>query len=181
MTTYLALLRAVNVGGKNKLPMPELRAALTEAGLRDVRTYIQSGNIIFATSAADRTAVADLIAAVIRDRFGVESPVVLRTRAELAAALDNVPYPADEGSERSQHILFLADEPTPARVAALDPNRSPGDEFTVVGKDIYLRFGESIARSKLTNAYFDATLGTVSTARNLRTSRVLLEKLGGAE
>src|SRR5688572_9361209 len=127
MTTWLALLRAVNVGGKNKVPMAGLRAALEAAGFERVRTYIQSGNIIFDTPEQDRDKVSRQISDLIEKEFGVTSPAVIVRRDELAAAIAGNPFPADDNP--LGHILFLDAEPTTDRVAALDPDRSPGDQF----------------------------------------------------
>jgi uncharacterized protein (DUF1697 family) len=177
MTAYLALLRAVNVGGKSKLPMKELRDAMQAAGFANVATYIQSGNVLFDAPDADRDALPGRLAALIEREFGVRSPVVLRTRDELAQAIANYPFAGDGTPAKLLHIMFLADLPAPANVAALDPNRSPGDDYVVIGRDVHIRFGAGVAGSKLTNAYFDAKLGTVGTARNLRTANTLLEMI----
>lgn len=174
MTTYLALLRAVNVGGNNKLPMAELRSALEAAGFEQVRTYIQSGNIILDAPEQERGELATRISALILERFGVTTPAVIVARDELAAAIDSFPFTVSAGEEKLLHILFLADEPAPEQIAALDPERSPGDQFRAAGRVVYLRYGSGAGTSKLTNAWFDRQLGTVSTARNLRTCATLL-------
>ena len=174
MTTWLALLRAVNVGGKNKLPMAELRMALDAAGFDNVRTYIQSGNILLDATERDRDALARQITALIEEQFGVASPTVIVTRDELATAIAGYPFPTGTPDDKLAHILFLADEPTADRIAALDPDRSPGDQFQAKGRIVYLRFASGIGTSKLTNVWFDRQLGTVSTARNLRTCTTLL-------
>jgi len=174
MTTYLALLRAVNVGGKSKLPMAELRNALEDAGFERVRTYIQSGNILLDAPDGDRSALSQRISALILEQFGVTSPAVIVTRDELALAVAGYPYPTDTPNDKLAHILFLADEPSAGRVASLDPDRSPGDQFQVEGRVVYLHFASGIGSSKLTNAWFDRQLGTISTARNLKTCRTLL-------
>ena len=174
MTTYLALLRAVNVGGKNKLPMADLRTALEAAGFERVRTYIQSGNIILDTPEQDRDHLSTQIADLIKEQFGVTSPAVLVMRDELAAAIAGYPFQTGDPDEKLAHILFLAGEPSAARIAALDPNRSPGDQFQADGRVVHLRFASGAGNSKLTNVWFDRQLNTVSTARNLKTCRTLL-------
>jgi uncharacterized protein (DUF1697 family) len=174
VTTYLALLRAVNVGGNNKLPMAALRQALEAKGFERVRTYIQSGNIILDAPEQDRNALARQLSELIREQFGVTSPTVIVTRDELADAIDGFPLSMRDAEEKLLHILFLADEPAAEQIAALDPNRSPGDQFQVSGRAVYLRYGSGAGASKLTNAWFDRQLDTVSTARNLRTCTTLL-------
>lgn len=169
MTRYAALLRGVNVGGKNKLPMKDLVAMFESVGCTDVVTYIQSGNVVFDA----KPAVAKTIAATIADRIaqdaGLRVPVVVRSAAELTACVAQSPFVARGVDEDQLHVMFLADAPTKAAVAKLDPRRSPGDELVVVGRDVHLRMPNGVGRTKLTNAYVDATLGTVSTQRNWRT------------
>ena len=124
MTTYLALLRAVNVGGNNKLPMTELRSALEAAGFERVRTYIQSGNIVLDAPDQERGQLAERISALMLERFGVTTPAVIVTRDELSAAIDGFPFTASAGEEKLLHILFLADEPAPERIAKLTARRN---------------------------------------------------------
>ncbi|MFO0694146.1 MAG: DUF1697 domain-containing protein [Polyangiales bacterium] len=164
---YVALLRGINVGGKNKLPMKELVALVAGLGATDVESYIQSGNVIFEASASVARDFAGKLEAAIEARFGFESPVVLRSASELAAVLENPPF--GEAPLETRHVGFLAARPTEARVASLDPARSPGDSFVVRGSEIYLHLPNGVARSKLTNAYFDSKLGTTSTFRNWKT------------
>jgi uncharacterized protein (DUF1697 family) len=175
---YVALLRGVNVGGKNRLPMIDLCAMFSAAGCASVQSYIQSGNVVF--QAAPR--VAGGIAAVIADRiakdFGYRTPVVLRTSQELADAIAHNPFFAAGKQQEWLHVTFLADQPSPAAVRTLDSHRSPPDEFIVRGRDIYLHLPNGAGRSKLTNQYFDSRLKTVSTSRNWRTVNQLLELMG---
>ena len=172
-TLNIALLRGINVGGKNKLPMKDLAALFRDAGCEDVRTYIQSGNVLFRAGATPPDAIPSLISASIEDRFGYRVPVVTRTAAELRAAVEANPFAGAEADKLL--VLFLADPPDPERVEALDPNRSPGDEFAVVGREVFLHCPNGFARSKLTNAWFDSRLSTVSTMRNWKTVSKLLE------
>ena len=174
-TTYLALLRGINVGGKNKILMKDLSAIFVEAGCKDVRTFIQSGNVIFNSSVKASARVAGLITAAIADSLGYKTPVVLRTMAELEDAVSNNPFLKAGAAEDSLHVLFLADLPEQGKVEALDPHRSPPDEYVVRGREVYLRLSNSAADTKLTNAYFDSKLTTTSTGRNWRTVTKLLE------
>lgn len=173
--THVALLRGINVGGRNQLPMSELAALCTAAGCRDARTYIQSGNVLFTTDDATAAQLPSVIAAQIAERFGLRVPVVLRTIAHLGEVIQHNPHLAAGAAAEALHVYFLAEEPGAARVAALDPDRSPPDAFTVRGREIYLHLPNGMARTKLTNAYFDAKLATVSTARNWRTVTALYD------
>jgi uncharacterized protein (DUF1697 family) len=174
---HVALLRGINVGGKNMLPMKELAAMFANAGCSDVVTYIQSGNVVFC---ADDKVAAGLDAAIARQveaRFGLRVPVVLRTAAEIDAVIRANPFLKAGASEEMLHVSFLADRPGKDLVAGLDAGRSAPDAFTVVGREIYMQLVNGVAGTKLTNAYFDSKLKTVSTMRNWRTVLKLAEML----
>ena len=171
----VALLRGINVGGKNRLPMKELAAMFVDLGCDDVRTYIQSGNVLFRTSPTLGKDISSLISSSILSRFGYRVPVVTRTAQDLQEIVQANPF-LEAGAETDKlHVVFLPDLPDGAHVEALDPNRSPSDEFAVLGREIYLHCPNGLARSKLTNNYFDSRLSTTSTMRNWRTVLELLE------
>lgn len=177
--TYLALLRGINVGGKNKLPMKDLKEFFVEGRCTDVRTFIQSGNVLFKAPANLAAKIPTLVAARIAARFGYKIPVVLRTTDEISEVVTRNPFLEPGTAEDGLHVMFLADLPGAQAVASLDPDRSPGDTFIVLGRDVYLRLPNGAGKSKLTNAYFDSKLGTNSTARNWRTVTKLLELMKG--
>jgi uncharacterized protein (DUF1697 family) len=176
-TTYLALLRGINVGGKNKLPKKDLKELFVAAGCDNVRTYIQSGNVVFEATAAVAARLPDQMATLIQERFGLRSPVVVRTAAELAGVVAGNPFLKAGAPEDELHVYFLAAEPSASRIETLDPARSPGDEFVVRGREVYLRLPNGMARTKLTNDYIDRRLATTSTARNWRTVTKLYEMM----
>lgn len=171
----IALLRGINVGGRNKLPMKALVPIFEAAGCQGVRTYIQSGNVVFSAPSPAGQRVPEKVAAAILEQFGLRVPVILRTASELGAILHTNPFLGVDPGGRSLHVAFLADQPTPENIAQLDPSRSPPDEFAVIGREIYLRFPNGTARSKFTTTYFDTRLGTTSTVRNWRTVLNLAE------
>lgn len=167
--TYVALLRGVNVGGKNKLPMTELASLFRDAGCADVRTYIQSGNVIFTTAPSVSLGVSAAVAEQIAARFGFHAPIVLRTRDELARTIQKNPFLRLGTLERMLHVYFLSVLPDVRDLSRLDSQRSFPDEFEVCGREIYLKLPNGMARTKLTNAYFDSRLAVTSTARNWNT------------
>lgn len=175
LTTHVVLLRGINVGGKNKLPMKDLVAILIAAGCVDVQTYIQSGNAVCKAASAAARNLPSAIAAGILKRTGYRIAVVTRSAGELVDICQHNPFLEAGKEPDTLHVAFLADVPEPRRVSALDVHRSPPDELIVRGREIYLRLPKGVAPSKLTNAYFDATLGTTSTIRNWRTVLKLLE------
>ncbi len=173
--SYVALLRGINVGGKNKLPMKDLAALFTDAGCGAVQTYIQSGNVVFQAAPALADELPALIAVAVADRFGIHVPVVMRTSSELTKVARGNPFLLAGADAKTLHVAFLAAVPDPSRVDALDPRRSPPEKFAVRGREIYLHCPNGLARTKLTNAYFDSALATTSTLRNWRTVLKLLE------
>jgi uncharacterized protein (DUF1697 family) len=174
---HVALLRGINVGGKNKLPMKDLAAMFEEVGCEDVRTYIQSGNVVFRASKQVAERVPERVSAAIKERFGHRVPLVLRTAEELRAVSKENPFLAKakkDGDTSALHVMFLDEEPPKTRVEGLDPERSPGDTYEVHGREIYLHCPHGLARTKLTNDYFDRALKATSTVRNWNTVLRLL-------
>lgn len=180
MNMSIALLRGINVGGRNKLPMKELVILFEAAGCQAVRSYIQSGNVVFDPGASSASSVAVRVADDIEARFGFRSPVVVRYAHELAAVVTANPFLAAGAEAAALHVAFLAHEASPEAVSSLDPDRSPGDQFAVQGREIYLHCPNGLARTKLTNAYFDRQLATISTVRNWRTVSKLLAMSGAS-
>jgi uncharacterized protein (DUF1697 family) len=172
--TYVALLRGVNVGGKNLVPMRELRSLLTSLGHEDVVTYIQSGNAVFASPRPERVIAAELEQR-IEAAFGIRVSALLRTRRQLADVAAGNPFLGTDADFSKLHVVFLSDEPARAAVGSLDPDRSPPDAFAVRRREIYLRLPNGAGKTKLTTDYFERRLGMPATGRNWRTVTKLLE------
>ncbi len=173
--TYVALLRGINVGGKHKLPMKELAEVFSTSQCKDVRTYIQSGNVVFCAAPDQVKRLAAALEKKIEARFGFPVPVILRSHEQLARVVRANPFLSRTGSEKMLYVVFLANEPRAEAITKLDPQRSPGDEFQVVGSEVFLYLPNGAGNSKLTNAYFDSRLSTIGTARNWNTVLKLLE------
>lgn len=177
--THVALLRGINVGGKNKVSMKQLAAMFEEAGCQDVSTYIQSGNVVFRAKSTLVRKLPGLITTSLGKELGVEAPVIIRSASELRDVITNNPFLRRRSTKPEHlHVGFLAKAPTSARVASLDPDRSPGDTFEVRGKEIYLCCPKGVARTKLTVTWFDKALDTITTVRNWRTVQKLAELSG---
>ena len=177
--TYVALLRGINVGGKNMLPMQDLATLVEQGGCENVRTYIQSGNVLFKASDAVAEGFAQRIASQIEARFGFRAPLTLRSSADMGEVIRQNPFAREGADEKAFHVVFLEDLPNAQQISQLDPNRSPPpDQFAVRGREIYLLMPNGMGRTKLTNDYFDRKLGTVSTVRNWRTVMKLSEMMG---
>ncbi len=176
MKTYVALLRAINIGARNKIPMGDLNALLADLGHEDVATYVQSGNVVFRSRTDTESRVAAEIEKGITREFGHDVAVLLRTPAELAKIAKRNPFLRGETDHKKLHVMFLDKRPAAKAVAGLDPDRSPPDAFKVSGRDIYLHFPtRGSGRSKLTIGYFEDRLGVRGTARNWRTVTTLLD------
>jgi uncharacterized protein (DUF1697 family) len=179
---HVALLRGINVGGKNPLPMAALVGIFEGCGVEGVRTYIQSGNVLFRATAEQAQRAAAAAAGRIRAQFGYDLPILLRSRGELGAVLGANPFLAAPAVNPAElHAMFLAHPPSPQQISTLDPARSPPDAFAVVGSTVYLRCPNGLGRSKLSNDYFDRRLGTRSTVRNWATVSKLHELAHAAD
>ena len=168
-TTFVALLRGVNVGGANRLTMAALQAAFAGAGGREVVTLLQSGNVVFDAPTDEGEAIAARVRASIARVADINAPIVLRDGECWRRLVAGNPFLVAGADASALHAACLSAAPSAERLARLEPDRSPPDAFVVVGADIYLNLPNRVARSKLTNAWFDAQLGVVSTIRNWRT------------
>ena len=164
---WVALLRGVNVGGKNRLPMRLLAGFFEAAGCQEVRTLGVSGNVLFRAGAAVARAAPGLVEARIYKECRFRAPVVLRSGEDVAAVLGGNPFVAEGVEEGLLHVVFLAE--APAAGAALEPARSPGDRAVVRGREVFLALPKGVSGTKWTSAYVDKALGTVGTWRNWRT------------
>jgi len=172
---HVALLRGINVGGHNRVPMAGLREMFVAAGASEVATYIQSGNVVFRASAKLAAAIPTTISAAIQAELGLTIPIVIRSAGELAAVAEAHPFSAEASEPKWLMVAFLDRVPEPAKVADLDPNRSPDDRFEVRGREVYLVFPSGSGRSKLDATWLDRSLGVVSTWRNWLTVQKLAE------
>ncbi len=168
---HVALLRGINVGGKNKLPMRDLRRLFEAAGARNVRSYIQSGNVLFEASPAAASELLNQVRQSIEAEFGLRIPLVLRTVRELEQARAANPFPS--AAPEKLIIMFL--DQLPGTGATLDFDRSPPDAVELLGRELFLHAPNGIARTRFTNAYLDKALGVTTTGRNLRTLNQILE------
>ncbi|MEJ1088989.1 DUF1697 domain-containing protein [Microbacterium sp. Mu-80] len=175
------LLRAVNVSGTGRVPMAELRSLLAErTELQSVSTYIASGNIICEVD-GDHAAACAEVRMLIAERFGVDTPVILRTHDQLVAALAANPFP-DAALDKMVHVMFLEDAAAPGAVEQLTPRLQPGERAALIGPDLWIDYGDGgVASTKLTKGVLDRALGTAGTARNLNTLRKLIELTAPAD
>ncbi len=176
MATYVALLRGVNVGGNNKVAMSDLRALCEEVGFADVRTYIQSGNIVLTTSLRSSAQVEDRIERGLHDKTGLDVTVVARTPKELEKTVAANPFTSP--SVNHSHLVVLFSKARP-RVTELDVSKYGPEQLVLTGRDAYIHYVNGQGRSKLTNAVLERLLGGPATARNWNTVNKLLTMAGG--
>ena len=174
MARLIVLLRGINLGSTNRVAMPKLRAVLEEAGFEDVRTYLQSGNVVL--SSRDSAAkVARACERLIDGEFGLAIPVVVRTRAELAQVAKRNPLGKVAKNPKRYQVSFLEKKPSAALLRRLEEVAAPSERVVAEGREIYAWHPEGVARSKLWAALAGKGLGVTATARNWTTVTKLLE------
>ena len=177
MARQIALLRGINLGSRNRVPMPELRTALGEAGYEDVATLVQSGNIVL-TSAKEPNAMEREISKMVLDEFGVTAATVVRTRDELEGVIERNPIPDGPSTPKLFQVTFFPDEPDAAEVEKLTARDFGNEQIAVIGREAYAWHPDGIQKSKLARA-LGAGLRADGTARNWNTVTKLLELAGG--
>jgi uncharacterized protein (DUF1697 family) len=175
MTVYVSMLRGVNVGGTTLVGMADLKQLYESLGLRDVRTLLNSGNVLFRTSVQDRAQLTKRRVQEIERRFDRQIEILLRTRAELQMLVERGPTLTPRQEPSKLLVMFLSGVPDKkAQAALLKAHRGP-ELIEIRGPEIYLYYPDGVGRSKLTNAFVEAHLGVSGTARNWNTIRKLIE------
>nr|WP_070961082.1 DUF1697 domain-containing protein [Hyphomonas sp. Mor2] len=176
MKTWIALLRGINVGGNNILPMKDLREMLQREGFGGVRTYIQSGNCVFQSDLTDRLDIQSQISSAIDKRFGFKPSVLVLEDSELGLAIAANPYPQALEAPKTVHLYFLATAALEPDLDTLEQVRAATEEYTLTERVFYLHAPDGIGRSKLANLV-EQKLGVATTARNYRTAVKIAELL----
>lgn len=168
MNTYIALVRGINVGGSNILPMKDLRAVLRDLGCEDVGTYIQSGNAVFRRAETSASYLAEEIRTAIRSSHGIEPDVLILTTERLEQAASNNPFPDAEAEPSKLHLFFLSAAVDDPNLEMIEEARAQSERFVFEGDVAYLHAPDGIGRSKLA-ARLERALGVKATGRNWRT------------
>jgi uncharacterized protein (DUF1697 family) len=178
MTRYVALLGSINVGG-NQLKMADLRAALADEGFANVATVVASGNVLFDHSTAADAKLEAQIAAIVKDRFGIDTFAAVRSAAELEAALAESPF-AGKGEDKFVHVHFLTAQPDEAAFAKLAADHAGrGREKLAAGtRALHVDYVDGAGNSKLTGDFIARRLGCKGTARNIRSIRRIIDAMG---
>ena len=177
MKTYIALLRGINVSGKNLIKMAELKVLFTKIGLNNVITYIQSGNVIFTSETNKTLEIETRIIKAIKTKFGYDLKVLVITKKELEITYNSNPYTEISTIDITKLcVIFLRNTPTLENVSQIKKLvANSKDEFEIAKKSVYLHCPTGFAKTKLTNNLFERKLKTDATTRNWRTITKLLE------
>ena len=175
MITYICFLRGVNVGGNKMLKMAELKVLFDKLKLRDAKTYLQSGNVVFRSDETDRVVLARRIEDGIRKKSGMEVKIILRTTDELRKVIAKNPLPPEERNPSGLLVAFLGGPITNTAKSLLMSLKIASEELHFAKQELYIYFVEGIARSKLATALTEKKLGVNVTARNWNTVNALLK------
>lgn len=176
-TTYAALLRGINVGGRKKLPMAELRQLMEGLGHDGVRTHLQSGQAVFATGRGDEESLAAELAQAIEKQFGFRVDVIVRDHAYLTAVAEACPFPAAELEAKQLHVTYFSESADAQRFAEIDREAYLPEEFRLGDRELYLYAPEGLGRSKLAEHLAKPRInkGVIATTRNWNTVVKLVE------
>ena len=176
MTTFIALFRGINVGGRNKLPMKDLASLMENMGLKNVKTYIQSGNVVFDSDSPGNADLAAKIEGSIEKSHGFRPGLIILSKKAIDQAISANPFPEGDAEPNTVHLTFLSAIPANPDIEALERIRAPSERFVLKGPVFYLHAPEGIGRSRLA-ARIEKSLGVSGTARNWRTVIKLQEMI----
>jgi len=184
MTAFVALLRSVNVGGRNRVLMGDLANLVESLGFGEVETYVQSGNVVF-TGGGTPTSAARAIEGGIAAELGLEVPVIVRSARQLTRLLSAEPFLGGGADPKYLHVTFLSATPGPDRRQGLARDSPSGadasfgdDRFALVGSEVFVHCPGGYGTTKLNNTFFERRTGVVATTRNWRTVTTLARMAG---
>ena len=170
MEKYVAILRGINVGGKRKILMQDLKQLFVSLGFEDVSTYIQSGNVIFIAETEDYFALSEKIERAILDRYGFEVPVIVRSSSELNELVNSNPFAKDpETDTKLLHLTFLKNTLAPGIDQSINAIDFLPEKFEIVSNNVFIKCAAKYSDSKLTNMFFERKLKVQATTRNWNT------------
>lgn len=176
MKTYIALLRGINVSGQKKIKMADLRAQLQALPIQNIQTYIQSGNIVFEGASTANSDLANQIEQNIKQNYGFEVPVLIKSPEDLKNTLENNPFLKDSNKDIKRfYVTFLAEAPAPDLVEKLKEVDYSPEEYVILNDSIYFYSPQGYGRAKMNNNFFEKKLKVSATTRNWRTIHKLLE------
>ncbi len=176
MPVYVSMLRGINVGGHKKIKMDRLRGSFEAMGFAQVKTYIQSGNVVFKASKAPPAALCNKIEAKILEDFGHSVSVIIRTADEMKQVVTNNPFLKQKGIDPDKlHVMFLSQAPTAAAVKQVSALTAPLEQIRCLGQELYLYLPNGVAESFVMKKPVDRLLAVTTTMRNWRTVNTLYQ------
>lgn len=179
MPRYVALLRGINVGRNKRISMQDLRTLVESLGHQEVRTHLNSGNVVFTAAERSHEELARKIEASILSTLGMDVPVIVRTGEELGTIVDNNPFPEHADDHKTLHVTFLSTTPDARLVDALADVEKGDDDYRVVGTDVYLYYPNKLTGAVFMPAGLDKALKVTTTSRNWRTVTTLSTMANG--
>jgi uncharacterized protein (DUF1697 family) len=175
---YIALLRGINVGGQKKIKMVDLKNMFETLGFKNVKTYIQSGNIVFDYDCTNTTKLGNYIEKKISETFGFFVKAIIRTDEEFRNLVNNNPFVKEPNVELDKlYVTFMLDIPEPSTVIFLDVKKEENEKFLIISREVYLYCPNGYGRTKLNNAMFEKKLKNVATTRNWKTINNIVENI----
>ena len=176
---YIALLKGINIGRSKRIKMADLVKTLESLGFKNVKTYLQSGNVIFEHDSSDIAEIEESIERKISETFSFSVDVIIRTKDELENIVNGNPFISEPDIELDKlHVTFLSDIPDQKAVLKLDINKAENEKFEIIGREVYIYCPNGYARTKLKNDMFERKLNTTATTRNWKTTKKLMELSG---
>lgn len=173
---YIALLRGINVGGQRSIKMADLKDAFESLGFSNVKTYVQSGNVVFSCEPAEPAKLAEQIESKLDQTFGFPVKTIIRTEDEFENIINNNPFVKERDIALDKlHVTLLSDMPEPEAIALLDIKKEENEKFLIISREVYLYCPNGYGNTKMNNAVFEKKLKTMATTRNWKTMNSLLE------
>ena len=174
---YIAILRGINVGSGRKVPMADLKVLLTKLGLKNIQTYIQSGNVIFELANPETiNALEERLHQSISEAFGFDIPVILRTGQDMKESIASNPFLQEKDADVEKlHLTFLKETPSPEALEKIKMFQYLPDHYEIIGNDVFVFCENGYGRTKITNDFFERKLKVPATTRNWKTVMKLLE------
>jgi uncharacterized protein (DUF1697 family) len=173
MKTYISILRGINVGGRKKIKMADLKELYESLNLEDVKTYIQSGNVVFQHIELSPLELANQIEKRIKEVYDFEVAVIIRTKEELLKIIENNPFKNEDINKL--YVTFLSESPIKKPIKEIDKIKEESEMFSICDKEIYLFIPNGYGRTKLSNDFFEKKLNLSATTRNWKTVNKLFE------
>ena len=175
---YIVLLRGINVAGKNRIKMIDLKSMFESLNFKNVKPYIQSGNVIFDYEITDSVKLTSFIEVKINDTFGFFVKVIVRNEEEFRSIVNNNPFVNDTNVEINKlHVVLMSDIPDPKLVVGLHVKKEDNEKFLISSREIYLYCPNGYGKTKLNNAMFEKKLNTTCTTRNWKTMNNIISLL----